>query len=70
MATDVYRWGFKLADLAVPVLIWAGRQDPGRAATDAPLVAARIAGARAQINEEAGHEPPVGAWRQLLKAAA
>jgi pimeloyl-ACP methyl ester carboxylesterase len=70
MATDVYRWGFKLADLTVPVLIWAGRQDPGRAATDAPLVAARIAGARAQINEEAGHEPPVGDWRQLLKAAA
>jgi pimeloyl-ACP methyl ester carboxylesterase len=70
MATDVYRWGFRLADVNVPVLIWAGRQDPGRAAADAPLVAARIASARVQINEEAGHEPPAGDWRQLLKAAA
>jgi pimeloyl-ACP methyl ester carboxylesterase len=70
MATDVCRWGFRLADVKAPVLIWAGRQDPGRAAADAPLVAARIAGARVQINEEAGHEPPADDWRQLLKAAA
>jgi pimeloyl-ACP methyl ester carboxylesterase len=70
MASDIHPWGFRLADIAVPVLVWAGRQDPGRAAPDAPLVAARIPGARVQINEEAGHEPPAGDWRQILVTAA
>jgi pimeloyl-ACP methyl ester carboxylesterase len=69
MATDVHRWGFRLADVTAPVLIWAGRQDPGRAAADAPLVAARISGARFEINEDAGHEPSSADWRRLLHAA-
>jgi pimeloyl-ACP methyl ester carboxylesterase len=68
MATDVHRWGFRLADVTVPVLIWAGRQDPGRAAADAPLVAARIAGARFEIDEDAGHEPSGEDWHRLLLA--
>lgn len=70
MATDIHAWGFKLGDIRVPVLIWAGRQDPGRAAPDAPLVAARITGARVRINEEAGHEPPAGDWQEILAAVA
>ena len=42
LATDIHRWGFRLTEVAARTLIWAGRHDPGRAAADAPLVAARI----------------------------
>lgn len=70
MATDIRRWGFRLRDISVPVLIWAGRKDPGRAVTDAPLVADRMRTATVVIDDDAGHTPSPEAWRLLLTTAA
>lgn len=70
LATDINRWGFRLSDVRVPVRIWAGRKDPGRAAPDAPLVAARIPDAVVRIDEDAGHTPSAPGWRWLVDGAA
>ncbi|MDG4820597.1 alpha/beta hydrolase [Asanoa sp. WMMD1127] len=70
LATDIHRWGFALRDVRARTLVFAGRHDPGRAAPDAPMVVARIAGAELRIDEEAGHTPSPAGWRDLLSWAA
>ena len=66
LATDVHRWRFRLADVAQPVLIWAGRGDPGRAVPDAALMAARLPRATVVIAEDAGHTPSPWHWQHIL----
>jgi pimeloyl-ACP methyl ester carboxylesterase len=66
LATDLHRWGFHLRDVATRVLIWAGRHDPGRAVTDAAMVAARLSNAEVRIAEDAAHTPSPDHWREML----
>lgn len=68
IATDLRSWGFRLADVKVPALIWAGRRDPGRAVADAPLVAARLPFSTVRIAEDCGHTPSVAEWRSIFAA--
>ena len=48
-------WGFALADIAVPVLLWHGRQDRFVPATHGEWLAARIPGVDARLSDEDGH---------------
>ncbi len=67
LATDIHRWGFRLTEVAARTLIWAGRHDPGRAAADAPLVAARVTDAQVRIDEDAGHTASPIAWQEIIR---
>jgi len=66
LATDIHGWGFKLRDVSCRVLVWAGRDDPGRAVPDAPLIAARLPDAEVYISESAAHTPSLADWREML----
>lgn len=66
LATDIHRWGFQLRDVPCRVLVWAGRDDPGRAVPDAPLIAARLADVEVYISENAAHTPSCAGWREML----
>jgi pimeloyl-ACP methyl ester carboxylesterase len=66
LATDIHRWGFQLGDVPCRVLVWAGRDDPGRAVPDAPLIAARLPDAEVHISENAAHTPCLADWREML----
>jgi pimeloyl-ACP methyl ester carboxylesterase len=66
LATDLRSWGFRLADVKGPTLIWAGRKDPGRAVPDAEPVAARIPQSSVRIAEDCGHTPSVAEWRTIF----
>jgi pimeloyl-ACP methyl ester carboxylesterase len=66
LATDIHRWGFRLRDVRPPVLIWAGRGDPGRAVPDAPLMAARLPRAEVRIADDVAHTPSPSDWRTML----
>jgi pimeloyl-ACP methyl ester carboxylesterase len=68
IATDLRPWGFRLADVRVPALIWAGRNDPGRAVPDAEPVARRIPRATVRIAEDCGHTPSVAEWQAIFAA--
>ena len=39
---DALPWGFALGDISVPVDLWVGGRDPGRAPLDAPEIGRRI----------------------------
>ena len=66
LATDIRRWGYRLRDVSCRVLVWAGRDDPGRAVPDAALVAARLPDAEVRIAEDAAHTPSPAHWREML----
>ncbi|MFB9236096.1 alpha/beta fold hydrolase [Plantactinospora siamensis] len=66
LATDIARWGFRLADVPCRTLIWAGRGDPGSAVVDAPRIAVRMPHAEVRIAEDAGHTPSPDHWRDML----
>ncbi|WP_433075263.1 alpha/beta fold hydrolase [Dactylosporangium sp. CA-052675] len=66
LATDIHPWRFRLRDVAVRTLIWAGAGDRGRAVPDAPLVAARIPGTEVRIAAHAGHTPAPADWAAML----
>jgi pimeloyl-ACP methyl ester carboxylesterase len=56
---DVYDrlrpWGFELADISVPVLVWHGRQDGFLPVTHGEWLAAHIPGAEARFPDDDGH---------------
>lgn len=65
LATDIRPWGFRLREVTCRTLIWAGADDPGRAAPDAPLIAARLPAAEVDI-AAAGHTPGPAHWASML----
>jgi pimeloyl-ACP methyl ester carboxylesterase len=48
-------WGFELADIAVPVLLWHGRQDRFVPPAHGEWLAGQIPGVDARISDEDGH---------------
>jgi pimeloyl-ACP methyl ester carboxylesterase len=48
-------WGFELGEIAVPTLLWQGRQDKMVPAAHGEWLAERIPGVEAHISDEDGH---------------
>jgi pimeloyl-ACP methyl ester carboxylesterase len=62
-------WGFRLADIEVPVDLWVGERDPGRAPLDAPELARRIPSCTVHVEPDAGHWLLVPRWAEILETA-
>jgi pimeloyl-ACP methyl ester carboxylesterase len=59
-------WGFELADIAVPVAIWQGRQDAMVPYEHGAWLAAHVPGAEAHLLEDEGHLSLVAQMDVLL----
>ncbi len=62
-------WGFRLADIEVPVDLWVGERDPGRARLDAPELVLRIPICTVHADPDAGHWLLIPRWAEILEAA-
>jgi pimeloyl-ACP methyl ester carboxylesterase len=60
-------WGFRLADIGVPVDLWVGKRDPGRAPLDAPEIHCRIPSCSVHLEAEAGHWLLISHWAAILE---
>ncbi|WP_238013410.1 alpha/beta hydrolase [Dactylosporangium sp. AC04546] len=61
------RWEWlQVRDVRCRVLLWAGRDDPGRAVPDAALMAERLPDAEVTIAGDAAHTPSPEHWRAML----
>lgn len=58
-------WGFRLADIGVPVDLWVGEQDPARAPLDAPEIARRIPACTVHSDPDAGHWLLMSHWPEI-----
>ncbi len=59
-------WGFSLADVAVPVLVYQGRQDAMVPYAHGAWLAAHVPGAEAHLTEDDGHLTLVHRMPELL----
>jgi pimeloyl-ACP methyl ester carboxylesterase len=66
---DALPWGFRLADVGVPVDIWVGERDPGRAPLDAAAIRQRLPRAAVHADPTAGHWLVVSHWAQIVSRA-
>ena len=64
---DALPWGFRLADISVPVDVWIGEQDPGRAPLDAYEIARHIPSCTVHADPDAGHWLLISHWRDILE---
>jgi pimeloyl-ACP methyl ester carboxylesterase len=64
---EAFPWGFRLAEIGVPVDIWIGERDPGRAPLDAPEIARRIPACAVHADPDAGHWLLISHWRDILE---
>jgi pimeloyl-ACP methyl ester carboxylesterase len=62
-------WGFRLGDIAVPVDIWVGGLDPGRAVVDAPELARRIPSCSVHLDAHMGHWLLPVRWAEIVTHA-
>jgi pimeloyl-ACP methyl ester carboxylesterase len=62
-------WGFRLADIEVPVDLWIGERDPGRAPLDAPEIARRIPSCSIHEDADAGHWLLIRRWAEIVETA-
>ena len=60
-------WGFELADIGVPVDLWVGERDPGRASLDAPEIARRIPSCDVHADPDEGHWLLISRWPDILE---
>jgi pimeloyl-ACP methyl ester carboxylesterase len=63
---DALPWGFRLADIGVPVDLWIGEQDPGRAPLDAYEIERRAPSCTVHADPDAGHWLLISRWREIL----
>lgn len=63
-------WGFRLADIGVPVDVWVGRQDPARAPLDAPEIARRIPVCSVHSDPDSGHWLLMSHWQAIVSRSA
>jgi pimeloyl-ACP methyl ester carboxylesterase len=61
-------WGFRLADISIPVTIWCGSQDPRMKYMD--FQASTIPKSSLVIWPDSGHLGFVKHWREVLEAVA
>jgi pimeloyl-ACP methyl ester carboxylesterase len=64
---DALPWGFRLADIGVPVDLWVGERDPGRAPLDASEIQRRIPSCSLHSVPEAGHWLVISHWASILE---
>jgi pimeloyl-ACP methyl ester carboxylesterase len=64
---DALPWGFRLADIGVPVDLWVGERDPGRAPLDAPEIHRRIPSCTVHLEAAAGHWLVISHWANILE---
>jgi pimeloyl-ACP methyl ester carboxylesterase len=66
---DVFQpWGFRLADISMPVSIWHGSQDPWVTKADIEFQATTIQNASLVVWPDAGHVGFAKHWAELLDA--
>jgi pimeloyl-ACP methyl ester carboxylesterase len=63
---DALPWGFRLAEIGVPVDLWIGQRDPGRAPLDAPEIARRIPSCAVHADADGGHWLLISRWPDIL----
>jgi pimeloyl-ACP methyl ester carboxylesterase len=61
-------WGFRLADISIPVSIWCGGQDPR--VKHMEFQASKIPNSSVTIWPDSGHLGMVKHWREILEAVA
>ena len=64
---DALPWGFALADINVPVDLWVGERDSGRAPVDAPEIAQRIPTCTVHAYAVEGHWLLIPLWSEILE---
>jgi pimeloyl-ACP methyl ester carboxylesterase len=64
---DALPWGFRLADIGVPVDLWVGEHDPGRAPRDADQIARRIPSCTVHASEDEGHFLLIPLWSEIVE---
>ena len=62
-------WGFRLGNIAVPVDLWVGGLDPGRAVLDAPELARRIPSCSVHLEAHVGHWLLPLRWAEIVTHA-
>jgi pimeloyl-ACP methyl ester carboxylesterase len=68
---DVFQpWGFRLAEISIPVTIWHGSQDPGVKREHIDFQANLIPKSTLVVWPDAGHIGFVKHWSELLEAVA
>jgi pimeloyl-ACP methyl ester carboxylesterase len=60
-------WGFELSDISIPVDLWVGERDPGRAPLDAPEICRRIPTCTIHADADAGHWLLISHWPDILE---
>jgi pimeloyl-ACP methyl ester carboxylesterase len=60
-------WGFQLADIEVPVDVWVGERDSGRAPLDAAEIARRIPSCTVHSYPDEGHWLLIPLWPEILE---
>ena len=64
---DALPWGFRLADISVPVDLWVGERDSGRAPLDAAEIARRIPSCTVHAYADEGHWLLIPLWPQIVE---
>jgi pimeloyl-ACP methyl ester carboxylesterase len=60
-------WGFRLADIGVPVDLWLGEKDSGRAPLDAAEIARRIPSCAVHAYQDESHWLLIPLWPEILE---
>lgn len=63
-------WGFRLADIPIPVSIWHGSQDPWVTQESIDWQASTIPNSTVTVWNDGGHLGFVKHWREILDAVA
>ena len=63
---DALPWGFRLGDVSVPVDLWVGERDPGRAPVDVHELRRRLPSAAVHADGEAGHWLIIPHWAEIV----
>ena len=63
---DALPWGFRLGDVSVPVDLWIGERDPGRAPIDVHELRCHLPSATVHADSEAGHWLLIPRWVEIV----
>ena len=63
-------WGFRLADISIPVSIWHGAQDPWTSQEEIDWQASTIPNSTVTVWDDGGHLGFVKHWGEILEAVA